>query len=252
MNGEPIKMGRADEPGQPGISGTSDISGTYRVIKYLTFDCYDTLVAYTAAKADAIQAMVAERGGTVEAGEVAVAQFRAREYEMHRDADFQPLSVVLRACLQEVLTERGMAYGEADGDRIIQAVKDAPVFPDVAPVLRRLRTKYKTAILSNSETDIIQHNVATIGVPFDQVVLAEQARCYKPDQRMFQTLLERCGCEVDEIVHIAQGFYHDIIPGHALGLRRIWINRNNLAGDQAYAPYDELTDLNGVPDLLGL
>jgi len=69
---------------------------------------------------------------------------------------------------------------------------------------------------------------------------------------MFQALLARCQCEVDEIVHIAQGFYHDIISGHALGLHRVWINRNEVAGDDTYGPYDELPDLNGLPELLGI
>jgi 2-haloacid dehalogenase len=69
---------------------------------------------------------------------------------------------------------------------------------------------------------------------------------------MFAALLERCGCTKDEIVHVAQGFYHDIMPGHALGIRRVWINRNRKPGDVAYGPYEELPDLSGVSELLGV
>jgi 2-haloacid dehalogenase len=98
----------------------------------------------------------------------------------------------------------------------------------------------------------MRHNTASIGVPFDQVVLAEEVGAYKPDHRMFAALLERCGCTKDEIVHVAQGFYHDIMPGHALGLRRIWINREGKPGDQAYAPYEELPDLTELPRFLGV
>ncbi|HMA13132.1 MAG TPA: hypothetical protein VKP12_00005, partial [Kiloniellaceae bacterium] len=61
----------------------------------------------------------------------------------------------------------GLPYVEADGEPLIQAVK-------------RLRTKYKSAILSNSQRDIMQHNLAALGVPLDEVVVAEEVRAYCP------------------------------------------------------------------------
>jgi 2-haloacid dehalogenase len=222
------------------------------MIKFITFDCYDTLVAYTAGKHAVIRAMVAEKGGDAAAAEAVIAAAEAREHALQTAAEFKVLNVVLRESLEAALSEAGLTYAEADGQRIVQAVADARPFEDVVPALERLRTKYKTAILSNSEQAVMRHNTASIGVPFDQVVLAEEVGAYKPDHRMFHALLERCGCTKDEIVHVAQGFYHDIMPGHALGLRRIWINRQGKPGDQAYAPYNELPDLTGVPELLGV
>jgi 2-haloacid dehalogenase len=222
------------------------------MIKFITFDCYDTLVAYTAGKHAVIRAMVAEKGGDAAAAEAVIAAAEAREHALQTAAEFKVLNVVLRESLEAALSDAGLPYEEVDGQRIVQAVADARPFDDVAPALERLRTKYKTAILSNSEQAVMRHNTASIGVPFDQVVLAEEVGAYKPDHRMFHALLERCGCTKDEIVHVAQGFYHDIMPGHALGLRRIWINRQGKPGDQAYAPYNELPDLTGVPELLGV
>jgi len=222
------------------------------MIKFVTFDCYDTLVAYTAGKHAAIRAMVKEKVGDETKAEAVIAAAEDRERALHRAPDFKVLSQVLRESLSDALAAGGLPYAEADGERLIQAVKDARPFDDVAPALKRLRTKYKTAILSNSQRDIMQHNRAALGVPFDEVVLAEEVRAYKPDHRMFEALLQRCGCTRDEIVHVAQGFYHDIMPGHALGLRRVWINRNALAGDRAYGPYEEFPDLSEVPGLLGV
>src|SRR3546814_6067155 len=76
---------------------------------------------------------------------------------------------------------------------------------------------------------MLHHNLTLLGVPFDEAVLADEVGAYKPDPRMFAALLDRCGCTKDEIVHVAPGFYHDIMPCHALGIRRVWINRNRLA-----------------------
>jgi 2-haloacid dehalogenase len=221
-------------------------------IKYITFDCYDTLVAYSASKSASVRAMVREKGGDDDAAEKAIHIFSQTERHYQTSAQFRPLAAVLHDSLEAALSGLGIEYDEADGERIVEAVRDARPFDDVAPVLARLRDHFKTAILSNSQNDIITHNIEKIGIPFDQVVVAEEVGCYKPDQRMFQALLAHCQCEVDEIVHIAQGFYHDIIPGHELGLRRVWINRNGLDGDDTYGPYDELPDLNGLPELLGI
>jgi 2-haloacid dehalogenase len=222
------------------------------MIKFITFDCYDTLVAYTAGKHAAIREMVAEKGGDAATAEAVIAAAEAAEGKMQTAPDFKVLNVVLRESLAAALTGQGLPYAPDDGERLVQAVKDARPFDDVAPALERLRTKYKTAILSNSKRAVMLHNRAALGVPFDQVVLAEEVGAYKPDHRMFAALLERCGCAKDEIVHVAQGFYHDIMPGHALGIRRVWINRNRKPGDVAYGPYEELPDLSGVSELLGV
>lgn len=222
------------------------------MIRFITFDCYDTLVAYSAGKAAAIRAVVAAKGGDAAAADAVIAAFEAHERALMTAPDFTVLNAVLRDSLAAALTAQGLGYAAADGERVLQAVRDARPFDDVAPALARLRQRYKTAILSNSERAVMRHNLARIGVPFDQVVLAEEVGAYKPDHRMFQALLERCGCAKDEIVHVAQGFYHDIMPGHALGIRRVWINRNGHPGDAAYAPYDELPDLTRLPELLGV
>jgi 2-haloacid dehalogenase len=77
-------------------------------------------------------------------------------------------------------------------------------------------------------------------------------RAYKPSPIIFDYALRALGCEVDEILHVAQGFEYDIVPAHALGWRRVWINRYGKSGDPAYGPYHELPDLSGLPALLGM
>src|SRR3546814_5057306 len=108
------------------------------------------------------------------------------------------LSVVLRESLEAALTGAGLPYAPDDGARLIQAVKDARPFDDVAPALERLRTKYKTAILSNSERAMMQHNRTRLGVPFDEAVLADEVGAYQPDPRMLAALLDRCGCTKED------------------------------------------------------
>lgn len=220
--------------------------------KFLTFDCYDTLVDYSTGKAASVRVMVREKGGSEIAAEEAVQIFEQTEENLQSSSAFRPLGEILRNALDAALSGLELPHDDADGERVVQSVRNARPFDDVAPALKQLRQHYQTALLSNSELGIITENITRIGVPFDQVVLAAEVGCYKPDPRMFQTLLERCQCQADEIVHVAQSFHHDIIPARELGWRCVWINRNGHDGDDAYAPYDELPDLSGLPALLGV
>jgi 2-haloacid dehalogenase len=149
------------------------------------------------------------------------------------------------------MTRFGLEYRPADGDEMVRAVPTFGPFPDVRAALERLRERFKLVIISNTDNDLIIHNVRNIGVPFDHVITAEQARAYKPSPRIFQHALEVLGCRPEEILHVAQGFEYDIVPAHQLGWARVWINRFGHPGDLAYGPYTELPDLTRLPSLLG-
>src|SRR5690606_22499543 len=114
------------------------------------------LVAYTAGKHAAIRAMVAEKAGDDAKAAAVIAAFEAAERSLQAAPDFKVLSRVLCESLAAALTGQGLPTAAADGARLIQAVKDARPFDDVAPALERLRTKYKTAILSNSERAVMR------------------------------------------------------------------------------------------------
>src|SRR3546814_5436050 len=116
----------------PHINWSTDVcsSDLRAVIKFGTFDCYDTLVAYTADKHAAIHAIVvekwaAEKGGDAAQAEAVIAATEAREHALLNAPDFKLLSVVLRESLEAALTGAGLPYAPDDGARLIQAVKDA-------------------------------------------------------------------------------------------------------------------------------
>jgi 2-haloacid dehalogenase len=91
-----------------------------------------------------------------------------------------------------------------------------------------------------------------MGVEWDYVITAQQARAYKPDLQAFECAFKTIGVEPSEVIHVAQGWEYDHIPTRDLGLkRRVWINRSGRLGSSDYQPYDELPDLSGLPALLG-
>ena len=114
-------------------------------------------------------------------------------------------------------------HDEADG--LAQSIKSWEPFPDTVPALRRLKSRYKLAILSNIDDDLFAFTAAKLEVQFDCVVTAQQVRSYKPSLHNFETLLDRLGIERDRLLHVAESLYHDVVPAHSLGIATVWVNR---------------------------
>ena len=216
--------------------------------RYVTFDCYDTLVEFPIERVT--QEILGPRLEGIDLNRF-FAAFEKLRYDTTTFGPYRPYRDVLRDTLAQVMQEFGLPYWPEDGAALLAAIPTWGPFPDVPPALERLRTRCKLAIISNTDNDIVAGNVARIGVPFDLVITAQQAQAYKPSPVVFDYALRTLGCGPDEVLHVAQGFEYDIVPAHRLGWARVWINRYGKAGDPAYGPYVELPDLSGVPALLG-
>jgi 2-haloacid dehalogenase len=218
--------------------------------KVITFDCYDTLVEFPID--EVTREILGARADGVDLDRL-LADFEALRYETTTNGPYRPYHEVLKGTLREVLERHGITCRAEDGEELIAAVRTWGPYPDVPPALERLRAAgIRLAIITNSDDDIMAENVRRIGVPIDFVITAQQAGAYKPSLETFAYALRVLGCEPVEILHVAQGFEYDIVPAHALGWKRVWINRYGKTGDPAYGPYGELPDLSGLPDLLGL
>src|ERR1044072_8079388 len=103
--------------------------------------------------------------------------------------------------------------------------------PEVPDVLRRLRERYKLAIFTNSDDDLIAPTVARIGAPFDYVITAEQAQADKTSRQLFEYGYRTMGVSSNDTVHVAMGMYTDMKACHEQGLRGIWVNRRDETGN---------------------
>ncbi len=64
-----------------------------------------------------------------------------------------------------------------------------------------------------------------LGIEFDGVITARQARCYKPAIRIFELARERLHSVPQHTLHIGQSIYHDVVPAKSLNLATVWMNR---------------------------
>lgn len=135
-------------------------------------------------------------------------------------------------------------------ERLATAIPTMGPHPEVPDALRRLSERYKLAIFTNSDDDLIVHNVARIGVPIDFVITAERAQAYKPARQIFEYGYRTMGVTKDETVHVAMGMFLDMKACHDLGVRGIWVNRLGQRRNPDWLPYAEVPDLNGAAALL--
>ncbi|TQX86011.1 MULTISPECIES: haloacid dehalogenase type II [Rhizobium] len=218
--------------------------------KVITFDCYGTLVQWYEVLLREIGAILtAHDAGGASATKI-LESFSAQGQRLTAERPHRLYKDVLRLGFAAAFAEHGLTPTAAEIDRIASSPMVMGPHPEVPNVLRRLRERYKLAIFTNSDDDLIAPTVARIGVPFDYVITAEQAQAYKPSRQLFEYAYREMGVTPSETVHVAMGMYWDMKARHELGLRGIWVNRRREVGNSDWRPYAEVSDLNGVAALL--
>ena len=110
------------------------------------------------------------------------------------------------------------------------AVADWPAFPDSADALARLATRFRLGVITNCDDDLFAAAAEKLGVAFDPLVTAQQARAYKPAERPFALAFERLDLPRERILHVAQSLFHDHVTAKRLGLTTVWIDRRGGRG----------------------
>jgi 2-haloacid dehalogenase len=138
---------------------------------------------------------------------------------------------------------------EAEQDALARALSSWQPHPEVRPALEDARARgWKLAILSNTDRDFIEASMERIGVPFELAIVASEIGSYKPAHAHWERFFEQVDVPRDRHVHVAQSYFHDIVPATALGLRSVWINRYGERHEPA--PAAELPDLSRLPETL--
>jgi 2-haloacid dehalogenase len=149
--------------------------------------------------------------------------------------------------LEQLAQENGVGLADSERDALGRSLPAWPVFPEVPGALNEMRRRgWKLAALTNSDRDLIEASVESMGVPFDLLIPAGEIDSYKPAHRHFEEFFARTGADRRGHVHVAQSHFHDIVPANELGLPSIWINRLGEVGEPP--PTRELPDLSALPD----
>lgn len=219
--------------------------------KIVSFDCYGTLVRWREVLGARIAAVLERRGASHLDPFVVLTTFSKHSRRLETQGEHLLYKSILRQGFAAAFQDHGVAASADDIEQVAECIKEMGPHPDTVEALTRLKARYRLAIFTNSDDDLIVHNVRLLGVAFDHVITAEQARAYKPNRRIFEHAWRTMGVDRSETVHVAMGMDLDMQPCHALGVRGVWINRLGMTGVEKWKPYEELPDLRALPELLG-
>jgi 2-haloacid dehalogenase len=216
--------------------------------KFITFDCYGTLTAF--GMSALTRRLVADRVPE-ERTEEFLDDFEAFRIDEVLGA-YQPYEAVIGEALRRTSRLWGIECRDADARALYEAVPTWGPHPDVPAALAVLAESFPLVILSNAADEQIMSNVEKLGAPFHAVYTAEQARAYKPRLAAFEYLLDQLGCGPQDILHVSSSLRYDLIPANDLRVtNKVYVNRG-YEPSTPYYRYHEVTDLSGVPALLGL
>jgi 2-haloacid dehalogenase len=190
--------------------------------RYLTFDCYGTLVDWENGIFSALRPILHKHGKSIDNSRLLEMY---GDLEMRAEQPFQSYREVLRAVVRGFGQELGFTPTADEQNSLPDSLPYWEPWPDTVAALQRLKTRFQLAIISNIDDDLFAKTAPQLGVTFDNIITAQQAHCYKPGREIFQLALERVGVEPRAILHVGQSIYHDVIPAKTFGMSTVWVNR---------------------------
>lgn len=216
----------------------------------LTLDCYGTLIDWEMGAVAALRPLF-DRHGVALSDDAIVTAFQDLEAPLC-EQPYQPYKAVLAGVVEGFGRRFGFPVGSAEREVLAASVPSWRPFPDTVEVLRALSGRYRLAVVSKIDDDLFAATAPQLGVAFDLVVTAEQARCYKPDPAIFELALRRLAVEPRHVVHIAEGVT-EVPPARRLGCAIIWVRRHGRSARFLTAAPDlEVPDLRSLLPHLGI
>lgn len=190
---------------------------------WLTFDCYGTLIDWESGILGAIRPMLAASGrnlsseGILELYAAMESREEAGPYRSYRE--------ILATIVRHMGSRLVFSVGEQQSQALGETIEAWRPFPDSVDALKRLKSRFKLAVISNIDDDMFVQTSRLLGDPFEIVVTAQQAQSYKPSLTNFRMALERIGEPAGKILHCAQSLFHDIAPAKQVGMGTCWVDR---------------------------
>jgi 2-haloacid dehalogenase len=195
---------------------------------WITFDCFGTLIDWHAGFDRILEPLAGKRTPAL------LSAYHRIEALVEAEQPHRSYKDVLAASLLTAANEVGVSMSAVQAMVLSDSWQQLPVFPDVEPMLARLRASgYKLGVLTNCDEDLFAQTQRAFVKPFDMVITAEQVRSYKPSPAHFHRFADRA--QPDAWIHVACSWRHDIAPAHRLGIPRIWLDRDSTGDDSAAA-----------------
>lgn len=208
--------------------------------RWISFDCFGTLVDWHGGFRAILTA-----AGVVRTQDLIDAYHRHER--VVESQPYRPYREVTEIALRRAMQEEAMGPG-VPCSIIAERWSTLPVFADTVCALEQLRADgWSLAILTNCDDDLFAETAAKLGVTFDRVITAQHVRSYKPALGHFRFFKETIGDA--PWIHAACSWFHDIVPARAVGIPRVWVDRDR-TGDEPAIATRVIPDLTELPSIV--
>ena len=205
----------------------------YDDFKFLSFDCYGTLIDWESGIWNAFQPVILFNNRNDLTREKVLRNFALLESEQQKKTPSMLYSEILFNVHKKFTEENELKSTDELDKNFGSSVPFWPAFADSADALRMLKSKFKLVILSNVNVAGFTSSNRWLGVEFDEIYTAEHVGSYKPNpsnfEYMFDNLKKAHDAEKKDILHVAQSLFHDHVPAKDFGMNTVWIDRQNLS-----------------------
>lgn len=211
----------------------------------LTFDCYGTLLDTRPIRNWFLK--ISQRNNLD--GQAAWHQFESWEDRlMYGEPTLSYLELLKQNLVYIDMTLKAGTLFSDQLPQLIAVYRALEPWPEVVTTLRQLRLAGNRVILmSNSTPELMTAHLKSLGHQVDQVILPEQTGCYKPDIKFFKYAAQQVS---HDHIHVAMGYWWDVIPCRKMGWPVVWINRNGLTAFADNQLTATLPNLTGLPKLV--
>lgn len=223
-------------------------------IEWLLFDQYGTLVDMQAGLTEAVTPFLRDKGWRGDPNRF-VTWWRRTHFENSMidalcDRGHTSYREIGHISVSQVMDRSGIDHTPAEVAWLVGRIESLQPFPDVPDALRRLHTRFKLAILSNGDRDMLEAAKPHIRHGMDQTLSVEDAGFFKPHWKTYafaETALETGRANV---LFVANHEF-DCVGAKAFGMRAAFINRRERKfGGWQWQPDLAVTSFGALADLL--
>jgi len=220
-------------------------------VRAVTLDAYGTLFDLDSTIDRSLEAIVADQGLAADPRALGNAWTR-RFFEMLYAYDsgdgcaFRTIRELTTDSLVEAFGEFGI---EGDVERGVETwferVRSAPLFPEAREAVDILKTRFRVAIVSDADDDILAPSLERAGLGVELVFTSEADRSYKidPATTLFAKAFEELGVAPEEAAHVGDSTA-DVVGACRSGARAVWLSRNGREWtDERACPHVTAPDL---------
>jgi len=223
-------------------------------IKVCMFDLYGTVVDMQKGLTEVVTPYLKDKGWNGRP-DAFVTWWRRTHFEnsmidalLHRK--HTPYREIGHRAVAYTLERADIPYTMDEVRFLVAQIERLKPFPDVPAALARLKSRYKIAVLSNGDPDMLEAARTFHEIPFDALISVAVANSFKPHVATYTKAAELMGVRMDEVLFIANHAF-DCIGAKSAGMHSAFIDRRMRPfGITPHQPDIVVPDMQSLADAL--